>query len=82
MLSVGLELFQHARHLGGDRRLLRQQGAAASSIHELYGRLAIMTRLQAIIDQSKLPYRAGNVVTFSAVLLQKVTRPALSSPCN
>ena len=54
------------------RALLRQQGAGMSSVHELYGRLEVMARLQAIIDQAKLPYRAGNVVSFSVVLLAGV----------
>lgn len=63
---------QGLRTTGGrrPRSLLRQQGGAGgSSIHELYGRLAIMTQLQALIDQAKLPYRAANAVTFSVVLL-------------
>jgi tight adherence protein B len=51
------------------RALLRTQGGGMTGVHELYGRIEIMTRLQAIIDQGKLPYRAGNVVTFSAALL-------------
>lgn len=52
------------------RSLLRQQGlGGATGLHELYGRIEIMNRLQAIIDQAKLHYRAGNVVTFSVVLL-------------
>jgi tight adherence protein B len=59
------------RSAGGRRpqSLLRQHGPSSSSIHELYGRLAILTRLQAIIDESKLPYRAPSVITFSIVLL-------------
>src|SRR5689334_17422781 len=62
---------QGLRSTGGrrPRSLLRQHDAGGASIHELYGRLAIMTRLQAIIDQAKLQYRAANVVTFSVVLL-------------
>lgn len=51
------------------RALLRQSGGGMTGVHDLYGRLEIMTRMQAIIDQAKLPYRAGNVVSLSAVLL-------------
>jgi tight adherence protein B len=54
------------------RSLLRKQGRTISGVHDLYGRLEVMARLQAVIDQAKLPYRAGNVVTFSAVLFAGV----------
>src|SRR5438445_7105934 len=42
--------------------LLRQQQFGAH-------RLEITKSLQAMIDQARLPYRAGNVLTFSALLL-------------
>jgi hypothetical protein len=42
--------------------LLRQQ---QFTVH----RLEITKNLQAIIDQGRLPYRAGKVLTFSALLL-------------
>ena len=52
------------------RSLLReQQLSGVSFIHELYSRLEVMNGLQAIIDQAKLPYRAGSVVTASLLLL-------------
>jgi tight adherence protein B len=49
---------ERGRRLGS---LLRQQ--------PLTSRLEIMQRLQSMIDQAKLPYRAGNVVSFSVLLL-------------
>ncbi len=45
--------------------LLRQQYSASG----ILSKLEIMKWLQATIDQAKLPYRAGNVVLFSVVLL-------------
>src|SRR5438045_7681914 len=52
------------------RSILREQQLSNVSLfHHLYVKLEIMRRLQAIIDQAKLPYRAGNVVTLSAMLL-------------
>ena len=36
-------------------------------------RLEITKSLQAMIDQARLPYRAGNVLTFSALLLAEAT---------
>src|SRR2546423_9024995 len=42
--------------------LLRQQQFGAQ-------RLEITKTFQAMIDQARLPYRAGNVITFSALLL-------------
>src|SRR2546422_9026344 len=45
--------------------LLRQQYSASG----ILSKLEIMKWLQATIDQARLPYRAGNVVLFSAVLL-------------
>lgn len=68
---IRLEIEQRLRGLrveGGQqpRSLLRQQplsGAGSLS------RLEIMRWLQASIDQARLPYRAGNVMTFSVLLL-------------
>ncbi len=52
------------------RALLRQQQmSGVSFLHGLYSRLEVMKRLQDIIDQARLPYRAGNVVTFCGFLL-------------
>ena len=52
------------------RTLLRQQQlSGVSFLHQVYSRLGGMKGLQALIDQARLPYRAGNVVTFSALLL-------------
>jgi tight adherence protein B len=52
------------------RALLReQQLSGVSMIHKIYARLEVMKRLQSMIDQAQLPYRAGNVVTFSVLLL-------------
>jgi len=60
-------------HVAVGRRpqsLLReQQFSRVSFFHNVYSRLEVMKRLQALIDQGKLPYRAGNVVTLSAFLL-------------
>jgi tight adherence protein B len=66
-----MEVEQRLRGLrveGGRRplSLLRQQQMTGGS---LLGRFALMKSLQATIDQAKLPYRAGNIVTFSFVLL-------------
>ncbi len=50
------------------RSLLReQQLSGVSIIHNVYARLAVMKGLQAVIDQARLPYRAGNVVTVSVL---------------
>ena len=50
--------------------LLRQSElSGVSFLQVVYSRLAVMKRLQALIDQARLPYRAGNVVTVSALLL-------------
>src|SRR5579885_2568136 len=52
------------------RSLLREeQLSGVSFIHNLYNRLEIMRGLQSLIDQARLPYRAGDIVTFSAILL-------------
>jgi tight adherence protein B len=66
-----MEIEQRLRGLrvDGGRRpaaLLRQQTlSGAGFLH----RLEMMKRLQGIIDQGRLPYRAGNVMTFSVLLL-------------
>lgn len=46
--------------------LLRQQQLSGGAF---LSRLEIMKRLQDMIDQSRLPYRAGNVTTLSVLLL-------------
>jgi tight adherence protein B len=46
--------------------LLRQQQLNGASF---LSRLEVMKHLQAMIDQARLPYRAGNVMTFSILLL-------------
>jgi len=46
--------------------LLRQQQLTGVSF---LSRLGMTNRLQAIIDQARLPYRAGNVITLSLLLL-------------
>jgi tight adherence protein B len=53
---------------GGRRSmsLLRQQQMGGSMF---LARFQLMKNLQAMIDQARLPYRAGNVVTFSGLLL-------------
>jgi len=54
----------------GPRSLLRQQQLSdVSFLHQAYSHLEVMQRLQALIDQARLPYRAGNLVTFSVLLL-------------
>ena len=66
-----IEIEQRLRGLrvdGGRRAgaLLRQQALSGSGfVH----RLEMMQRLQATIDQAKLPYRASNVVTISVMTL-------------
>src|SRR5213594_3155632 len=45
--------------------LLRQQHSASG----ILSKLEIMKWLQDTIDQARLPYRAGNIVLFSLVLL-------------
>src|SRR2546428_4227149 len=44
--------------------LLQQQLGAG-----FFSRLEMMKRVQTSIDQARLPYRAGNVITFSVLLL-------------
>jgi len=52
------------------RSLLReQQLSGVSFMQKMYEQLEVMKGLQALIDQARLPYRAGNVVTVSALLL-------------
>src|SRR5262245_4988342 len=53
---------------GGRRSmsLLRQQQMGGNMF---LARFQLMKNLQAMIDQARLPYRAGNVVTFSGLLL-------------
>lgn len=68
---VRLEIEQRLRGLrveGGRRpgALLRQQPLGGVSF---LSRLEVMKGLQALIDQARLPYRAGNVMTFSVMLL-------------
>jgi len=68
---VRLEIEQRLRGLRVERgrrsaSLLRQQ---RSSGIPFFSRLEILRQLQAMIDQARLTYRAGNVVTFSVLLL-------------
>ena len=68
---VRLEIEQRLRGLrveGGRRlgALLRQQPLGGVSF---LSRLEVMKGLQSLIDQARLPYRAGNVMTFSVMLL-------------
>ncbi len=49
--------------------LKQRQMSGVGFLHELYSRVEVMSRLQAMIDQARLPYRAGNVVTMSVLLL-------------
>ena len=68
---VRLEIEQRLRGLrveSGRRpaSLLRQQRAAGVSF---LSRLELMKWLQDLIDQARLTYRAGNVMTFSVLLL-------------
>jgi tight adherence protein B len=68
---IRLEIDQRLRGLrveSGRRpeSLLRQQQLSGVSF---LSRLEMMKRLQAMIDQARLPYRAGNVITFSVLLL-------------
>ncbi len=68
---VRLEIEQRLRGLrvASGRRpgslLLQQQLSSAS----FFSRMELMKQLQAMIDQAKLQYRAGNVVAFSVFLL-------------
>jgi tight adherence protein B len=67
---IRMEVQQRLRGLrveGGRRSpsLLRQQQVSGVSVLH---RLELMKRLQAMIDQARLPYRAGNVVTFSLLV--------------
>ncbi|HLH30253.1 MAG TPA: type II secretion system F family protein, partial [Terriglobia bacterium] len=71
---VRLEIEQRLRGLrveGGRRlgSLLRQQQFNGGSF---FSRFEVMKGLQDSIDQAKLPYRAGNVVTVSVLLLPAV----------
>lgn len=66
-----MEIEQRLRGLrvDGGRRpgaLLRQQALRGSGFFQ---RLEVMQRLQATIDQAKLSYRAGNLVTISLITL-------------
>src|SRR5579871_2459252 len=66
-----IEIEQRLRGLrvDGGRRpgaVLRQQASGGSGFGH---RLEMMQRLQATIDQAKLPYRAGNVITLSLMTL-------------
>src|SRR5262245_3862121 len=66
-----LEIEQRLRGLrveGGRRpgSLLLQQPMSGVSF---LSRFEMMKRLQTMIDQARLPYRAGNVITFSVLLL-------------
>src|SRR5262247_3754598 len=66
-----LEVEQRLRGLrveGGRRplSLLRQQQVTGASV---FARFELMKRLQAEIDQARLPYRAGNVVMISGLIL-------------
>ncbi len=68
---VRLEIEQRLRGLRVEdgRRpgaLLRQQPLGGVSF---LSRLEVMKGLQSLIDQARLPYRAGNVMTFSVMLL-------------
>ncbi len=54
---------EHGRRPGS---LLRQQQLTGNG---LLARFEVLKRLQDVIDQAKLPYRAGNVVTASVLLL-------------
>ena len=65
-----MEIEQRLRGLrveGGRRpgTLLRQQPLTAGLLY----RLEMMKGLQALIEQARLPYRAGNVITFSIFIL-------------
>ncbi len=67
---VRMEIDQRLRGLrvesgGRPASLLRQQQLTGGSF---LSRLEMMKRLQASIDQARLPYRAGNVVTLTALL--------------
>src|ERR1700681_3076239 len=66
-----LEIEQRLRGLrveGGRRSpsLLRQQPLTGVSF---FSRFGIMRELQATIDQARLPYRAGNVIMTSLLVL-------------
>ena len=68
---VRMEISQRLRGLrveSGRRTesLLRQQQLTGISF---LSRLEVMKGLQAVIDQGRLPYRAGNVMMFSVLLL-------------
>lgn len=68
---IRLEIEQRLRGLrieSGRRpgSLLRQQQSSGVSF---FLRLEMMKRLQALIDQARLPYHAGNVMTLCALLL-------------
>src|SRR6185295_11787469 len=66
-----LEIDQRLRGLrvesgGRPAALLRQQQLTGASF---LSRLEVMKRLQDMIDQARLPYRAGNVVTLTVLLV-------------
>jgi tight adherence protein B len=68
---VRMEIEQRLRGLRVDRggrspSLLRQQQLSGVSF---ISRLGMMQGLQAMIDQARLPYRAGSVITFSGLVL-------------
>src|SRR5262245_28035022 len=68
---IRMDVEQRLRGLrveGGRRShsLLRQQQMSGTSS---LSRLELMKRLQAVIDQARLPYRASNLVTFSILIL-------------
>lgn len=55
----------------GPRRgsLLREQHLSGEGFfHRLYSRIELISGLQAIIDQARLTYRAGNVLTVSVLI--------------
>ena len=72
-IRLGVERRLRGLRVESGRRpgaLLRQSElSGVSFLQAVYSRLAVMKRLQALIDQARLPYRAGNVVTVSALLL-------------
>src|SRR6185503_11897233 len=69
--GIRSEVEQRLRGLrveGGRRSmsLLRQQQMGSSAF---LARFQLMKNLQAMIDQARLPYRAGNVVALSGLIL-------------
>jgi tight adherence protein B len=68
-LRMDIEQRLRGLRVDGGRRslsLLRQQQTTSISF---LSRLQLMKGLQAMIDQARLPYRAGNVLTFSLIVL-------------